>query len=76
MHSKINPEDKGAECPGSELLHISKCSKLCVSIFKCVEEHNETQLAEYKEKHKPAHEQKVQSNKFVLKYLESKILNV
>lgn len=76
MHSKINPEGKGAECPVSELLHISKCSKLCVSIFNCVEEHNETQPAEYKGKHKPAHERKVESNEVVLKYLESKIPNV
>ena len=60
MHSKINRKGKGEECPGSELLHISKCSKFHVSFFKCVKEHHETQLSEYKEKRKLAHESKAQ----------------
>lgn len=67
MHSKINRKGKGEEWPGSELLHISKCSKFRVSIFKYVEEHHKAQLSEYKEKHKPAHEPRAQSNEVVPK---------
>lgn len=67
MHSKINRKGKGEECPGSELLHISKCSKFRVSIFECAKEHHEAQLSEYKEKIKPAHEPKAQSNEVVPK---------
>lgn len=64
MHIKINHKGKGEECSGSELLHISDCSKFSVSNFKCVKEHNEEQLSEDKRKHKPAHEPKAQIKLF------------
>jgi len=59
--AKISRKGKGEECPGSELLHTSKCSKFHGCIFKCVKEHHKAQLLKYKEKHKPEHEPKVHS---------------
>lgn len=72
MCSKVTQKGKGAECPGSELLHISRCSKFPVGIFKCVKEHYKAQLSEYKEKHKAEHKPKSKTKENVPRYLESK----
>lgn len=63
----MTQKGKGEEWPGSELLHVSKCSKFRVGIFKCVKEHYKAQLSEYKEKHKAAHKPKAQTNESITK---------